>query len=93
MSIGIIILIVAASIFNALLLVWHIKYWKMQFILDSQQAQSIYARNEISKRKDEKYEMMLEKYHEYIAELKSRDMVEEEKKPWEEPEWKWETSD
>jgi len=90
MTIGTIIIIVLATIINGLLLKHHIKYFGMSRTLHYQNQQAIYGRNKLSKRKDEKYDMMMDKYHEYIEELKSRDIVDQEKKPWEEPEWKWE---
>lgn len=93
MIISTILIIAAATIINGLLLIWHIKYWKMQFILDSQHRQATYCTDRLYEQRGEKYDMMLSKYHEYIDELKSRDMVDQEKEPWKEKDWKWERGD
>ena len=84
MTIGTIIIIVLATIINGLLLKHHIKYWHMQFTLDSQHRQRTYNTDKLYEEKGEKYDNMLKAYHQYIAELEGRNILDQERKPWEE---------
>jgi len=82
--IGLILIIGVGTIINGLLLIWHIKYWKMQFILDAQHRQRSYNTDKLYEEKGEKYDNMLKAYHQYIAELEGRNILDQERKPWEE---------